>query len=326
MRYRNRQHPLGFVLITVLLVVALLAALLLGFNARLRSEADTVTDWQHTTQAHNSARSGFNIALAAIRENPDMLLQPDSQNLFNGQYVHQLDNAGCTILVREENGKLNVNRLIDQQDKPNRSRIDQLLKLIDLFNQKRSVSEPIAYSLVANLIDWIDADDKITWLDFVSQNNTGVESEYYQTQQPPYRCANRPFATHTELLLVKDMPQIQTLLDHLTIYSDGKVNINTAPLWVLNCLAENMTTALAQEFINYRQVTPFESINECHNLPGMTETLYRNIEPMITVNPSIRYYEIIATGENNAMQQTINAIVEKKSFPDELRIVFYKES
>lgn len=321
-------------MITVLLIVTLLSALLLGINAELRSEAKLVSNWQDTTQAFSGARSGLNIAIAAIREDPDLLLNPDTQKLFSGQETLQLDAIDCTITIREENGKLNVNWLADHQGKPNRSRVDQLLKLIDLHNAKIQTPQRLSYSLVANLIDWTDHNDKATWLDFVSRDNTGVESNYYQSRQPATRCANRPFTTHRELLLVKDMPEIKNvdslstdhLLNDLTVYGNGKININTASLNVLQSLAEKLSAPIAQAIINARQTKPFETISDLKSLPSMSETIYQAIQSTITAHPPIRYYQVIVQANYKQKLQTITAIVKRNSNSDEIRIVYYKES
>ena len=333
MRNKTQKYSQGFVLITVLLIVTLLSALLLGINAELRTEARDVSDWQQSTQVRTAAHSGLNFALAAIREDPDLLLKPESRELFNGRENLILNSIPCTITIHEENGKLNVNRLADKYGRPARTRVDQLLKIIDLHNEKLPAAQRIPYSLAANLIDWIDHNDQTTWLDFVSRDNTGVESTYYQSLQPAYSCANRPFATHRELLLAKDMPKINAaeisadhLLDDLTAYGNGKININTAPAMVLQSLAESMTAPIAQAIISARQVMPFATTGELKKLPGMTETIFQAIQPVITANPPLSYYQVIARATHEQTTRTITAIVKRDNNTDDIRIVYYKES
>lgn len=329
MKNNSNKHQQGFVLITVLLIVTLLSALLLGVNAELRTESKAVADWQSTTFSLTTARSGLNIAIAAIQEDPDVLLNPDTRKLFNGQETLNLDATDCTITISEENGKLNVNELADKNGKLNRARVDQFLKLIDLHNEKYPTEQPITYSLAANLIDWTDNNDKETWLDFISRDNTGTESTYYQTQQPSYRCANRPFTTNNELLLVKDMPKTKNtkdFLNNLTVYGDGKININTVPLTTLRSLTEKITEPVAQAIITARQTKPFTTIEELKTLPDISETIFQTIQSNITTNPPIRYYQIIVRANHKKMQQTLTAIIQRNSNTDKIRIVYYKES
>ncbi len=81
-------------------------------------------------------------------------------------------------------GKLNVNLLKDKDGKPNRARIDQLLRLIDLLNRQEPGLSHIGYGFVPAIIDWTDTDDEVVCLPFVKNENLGAESDYYAGLNP----------------------------------------------------------------------------------------------------------------------------------------------
>lgn len=58
----------------------------------------------------------------------------------------------------------------------------------------------------------------------------GASDDDYKALNPPYECKHAPFGCVEELLLVKGItPAVfESVKDYITIYGDGKVNINTA--------------------------------------------------------------------------------------------------
>lgn len=112
---------------------------------------------------------------------------------------------------------------------------------------------------VASILDWIDDDD--------TPNPDGAENEYYAGLSPPYGCRNGPLESLEELAFVRgitaelyfgtrpavpwealDDPALEQvpatedeegsvgLSELLTIYGDGKINLNTALADVLKAV------------------------------------------------------------------------------------------
>ncbi len=108
-----------------------------------------------------------------------------------------------------------------------------------------------AESIAASIIDWRDADSNLT--------ANGAENDYYQSLNPAYNCKNADFEILEELLLVKGVtsPIFNKIKDYLTVYGDGKVNINTASPVVLQTLVQaagltSDSAAFANNIIDYR--------------------------------------------------------------------------
>lgn len=111
-----------------------------------------------------------------------------------------------------------------------------------------------AEALVDAISDWIDEDD--------TTRDKGAENGYYQGLEQPYAARNGPLQYVEELLLIKGMSgeilygneEHPGIIDYLTIYgSEGKININTAPLKVLQALHPDMNEDLAAEMDLYRK-------------------------------------------------------------------------
>ncbi len=87
--------------------------------------------------------------------------------------------------------------------------------------------------LAQNLIDWVDPDD-------VRQRG-GLEDEFYQKQESPYRAPNRRLLSVQELRLVEgfDAKLVEALEPYVDVHplAGGLgINPNTAPTWVLALL------------------------------------------------------------------------------------------
>jgi general secretion pathway protein K len=128
-----------------------------------------------------------------------------------------------------------------------------------------------ADALLDALGDWVDKDD--------DERLHGAEESYYQSLTPHYSCRNDKMATPDELLLVKGMTseivygdkEHEGIIHYITVVGDdGKINLNTAALPVLQALSADMTEKLAQELIDFRDdLQHYEALT--------THTWYREV-------------------------------------------------
>ena len=323
----TKPQQRGFVLIVVLCTIILLEVLLLGFNFRCRANLRAVERLRRSQQALNLARAGLNIAITAINNTPDIYTNKMLCELLSGQNSVTFEDGQCLIKLTDESGKLNVNLLRDKSGKLNRTRIEQLLRLIDLLNRQQPGVPYIGYGLAAAIIDWTDDDNQVTCLDFVKRQNLGAESDYYSKLEPPYKCKNKPLEVIDEMLLIKGVTSetFQRLRDYLTVNGDGKININCAPKLVIESLSEKMDTVLAQIIVDRRKIKPFGSIAELRDVPGMTDSIYNSIKNIVTVSPEEQYYHIESHGNVDYVGCTIDAILRRNPASESVEVVFYKE-
>jgi len=314
----------GFVIIVVLCMVVTLSILLLIFNEESRANLSAVEDFRKSAQALNYARAGLNVAIAAAAASPDADVDMSQPNLTSGESTISIDRR---IKVTQESSKLNVNLLKDAGGKLDRTKIDHLLRLIDTLNRDAAAESNIDYSIVPAIIDWIDTDDEVTSLPFVKHKNMGAESSYYRRSSPPYKCRNAPIETIEELLQVKGMsPEVlDRLRDCLTVYGDGKININSVSKLMLESLSEEMDATLARIIIERRRLKPFESVDELLELPGMTDSLYLSISKTLTVDPKGEYYKVTARGGVDRIVRTVSAIIRTNEKTRNVEVVLYKE-
>lgn len=317
----------GFIVVIVLCMLMMLSVLLLGFNYKSRINLNVVDGLRKSEQALNCARAGLNIAIAIIRDTNDIHTNETLLELISRENTFAVGEGECSITITEENSRLNVNLLKDKDGKLDRTRTEQLLRLIDVLNREQTDLPHISYSLVPSIIDWTDYDDEVTNLPFIQHENMGAESSYYNKLQVPYSCKNVLLDTTEELLLVKGITQevFNRICDYVTVYGDGKVNINSASRQVIECLSENMDAVLAQMIIDRREFKPFDIITELRDVPGLTDDIYNTIKKTATVGTTEQYYHIISQGNVDDLSRTTVAILQRNMETKNVEVVLYKE-
>ena len=328
MNYKqSKTKRSGFVVVVVLCMVILMSVLLLGFNRGSRACLYAADNAVKTAQTLNCARAGLNIAIAAVRDTPDIYANRNLANLLSGKGTFDVGGGNCSVTVTEEDGKLNLNLLKNKDGTLNQTRIDQLLRLIDLLNQEQTGRLRIDYGLVPAIIDWTDSDDQVTCLPFIKNQNLGAESAHYDTLTPPYKCKNAPLDATEELLLVKGVtPDVFALIhDYVTVYGSGEININCAPKHIIESLSEKMDPALAQLIIDRRKIKPFETITEMQDVSGMTDGVYNAIKKAATVRSTAQYYQVVSRGNAGQLGSTIVALLRRDTEIKTIEVVSYKE-
>ena len=327
MKHRKTTTSKGFVLVVVLCMVTALAGLLFAFNLDCRADLVAADALTSSARALNCARAGLNLAIAALSSSADSPENPAPMMLLAKTQHIALDEGTCSVEVEDQTGKLNINLLKRPDGRLNRPQVDRLLRLIDLLNRGDLDRPPISYSLIPSIIDWIDADEQTTCLQFIARQNLGAESSYYANLPVPYRPRNAPLETIEELLLVKAVtPELfDRLRRYITVWGDGKVNINSAPRLVIESLSENMDAALAQMIVSRRKERPFESLAQLRDIPGMTDALYNVLRKTATVAPADKHYQVVSRGRSGWRTCTIVAMIRKDPDTGNLDVIQYKE-
>ena len=315
----SRDRREGFVLIIVLGMVLLLSVFLFSFNYTALTRLEAAEGFEGRVQATSCAQAGLNIALAAVRDANDLSANPRFEKLRTGEATFSIGEGACSIRLVGESGRLNINQLMTKDGQPNRSRVDQFLRLIDLLNRQNPDAPRIRYSLAPALIDWMDRDTKVTRLSFISNGNQGVEDE---------RCKNRPMSVIEELQSVEGVtPEtFERLSDLLTTTGDGSININTAPQTVLECLSEQMDPTLARMILQRRKIRPFANVAELRDMPGMTDNIFQALRNAITTSPKEEHYRVYAQGRVGEHICRIEALMRRNTQTGTVDIILYRES
>ena len=260
----------GIALLLALLVLTLLTALILEFDAEARREYREAAAFRDSYKADMLTRAAVKAARAVLMQ--DFLRERTTGEKFDALTDiwampiknYQIGDGILTAQIEDEQGKLNLNDLAanagdDLKQKEKVRRVRRLFELLQL--------NP---NLVDALIDWMDKDDL--------PQPSGAESVYYQSQKPPYRTANGPLPALGELRLVKGFtPEIiDQIARYVTVYpmdGGGTVNLNTADPMVIQTLDVRITQSMAMEIVQGRPYKKATDLNRIGNFEEIAQTL-----------------------------------------------------
>ncbi|MCK4518586.1 MAG: general secretion pathway protein GspK [Candidatus Omnitrophica bacterium] len=337
------KNSKGIILITVLWVTAVLTIIALSFAYTVKLEMKMARYQAERAAAYYLAKAGLERAIAQLEADKRSGSEVDffgegwafnpsayeDVRLFNGSY---------TVEVTDEAGKININ-----------TASEGLLRALPVIRDADHRSE-----ICDSIADWIDADD--------NRRLNGAESAYYRSLKSPHKCKNGPMDALEELLLIKgfDMSWLYEASDDglaadektgkksfqdegeearadvrleevITVYTDGKINVNTAGFEALSLLLGTANRELAQSIIDYRtgsdrtdgtgDDTPFFSIDELK--PVIGEIIYKQFSKFAGVSSNV--FKIVSIGrpDNSKVTKKIEAVIDRSGYPS--RIIYYRE-
>lgn len=188
---------------------------------------------------------------------------------FSISYDSGEDNdRGLKYGLMDETGKININTA-------DAKLLARLLEKVARLNEQR------ALNLAHCIIDWRDKDS------FFQHAQYGAEDSDYRNLDEPYEAKDSLFEVKEELLLIIGMNQeiFEDIEDFITVYGEGKVNINTAPREVFSTLG--LSDGLTQRILSFRK-------GEDQIVGSFDDNVFTNIQ---TIMPEISKYEGISSSE-----------------------------
>lgn len=259
----------GAALITTLLIVALITITVTTMTSKQRLSIQRASNRQVITQLQNLLGAGEKFAMAVLnrdRKEGDRNNSDSTQDYW-AESLPPVPVDGATIegCVIDLQGKFNLNNLVNEEGSTEQLEFEGLQRLLRALSIDSVKAEAI--------LDWIDPNIDAT-------GSEGAEDDYYTGQTPPYRAANGPMVSPTELLLVKGFRVIDegglddydVLLPHISTLPTGTaININTASPAVLASLADYMIER--SDDLKVVDDEYWENYPECPEGGGLLDTL-----------------------------------------------------
>jgi general secretion pathway protein K len=310
----KRSDERGVALLLALLVLTLLVAIILDFDAEARREFRDAAVFRDGLKATTIARAGIQAARAVLRQ--DSLLESRTKLHYDGPgdlWMMPLTNfpLGDGIInavIEDERSKLNLNLLGGLNDPvAKRSTVLRFKRLFELIQVDPRVVDAI--------VDWIDADE--------APEADGGESSYYQTLRPPYRAANEPLQSLEELRLVKGVTQdmIDKMVKYVTVFpsqADGRINLNTAHLLVLQALDLRISSAIAGEIIQGR---PYKTMQDLDRISSF-EPIAKELRLTQAYDIKSQFFSIRGTVRVNEAVKSVLGVVKRDETKGDTTLLF----
>ncbi len=295
----------GVAIIIAVAIIGIIVILTLQFNKSMMSELYAAANLNDGIKLEYVARSGFNCALAVIREDgkeTDTLHDTWADSEDYSVYSAQLFEEGLfSVEISDLAGKIQINNLVGPDGNYDTNQKGLLIRLLtsEGFNMDADEAEDITDAIK----DWIDKDDEVT--------RFGAEDPYYRSFDPPYACRNYPLESLDDLLLIKGITRElyygvdggPGINDYLTVHGEGRVNINTADPMILKILSDDMDQQMVEEIIAYREDedNDLNSADWYKNALGTNEDIIHN--SLITTRSS--FFEITSIAFKDSITRGI---------------------
>lgn len=276
----------GFVLLAVLMLSTLLlsAATALAWFARsmARSVAGRRAQLQARSLAQVLTKSVVNF-ISVLGENSDY--DAPTQKWYQPVTIHIEDGEFCVLKVTPLDDKIPIRSLFLPDGNTLRTEFKDVWA--DMWEKlgRKEVGEIV--------LDLMDKNDKV--------RVGSIEVEGW---------LNRPVYDLGELLILSNeiTPAMYSRLEtYVTLWSDGHINLNTAPIEVLELLPGLDIYGIAERLVNYRADNPLRSLSDIEKLPGATAKTTSRLSNIATVKS--RYIEVKITFE----VMTFRAVVDRNT-------------
>ena len=305
----------GIALLLTLLVLTILVALILEFDAEARREYRDAAAFRDNFKATVLARASVQAARGVLQQ--DFLKDKLAGQSFDAPtdlWAFPITNyaIGDGLLnakIEDELGKLNLNDLAIADDATIKGK--KVLRFKRLFELLQ-----INPDLVDAIVDWVDENEV--------QEPSGAESLYYQTLRPPYRAANVPLETLLELRLIKGMtPEIiEKLSKVVTVFprDGGKtVNINTADPLVIQALDNRITPGIAAAIV---QARPFKKDKTDLDRVSSFEQIGKEIRPLYDIKSE--FFLARMTLRVNEMTRNATVVLQRDPNKGTSTVLYYR--
>jgi type II secretory pathway component PulK len=233
----------GFVLLYSIILLSIITSLAVRYATLHQSQYRIAVLNLERTRCLHAARSGLEFTRSILEK--DLNPVDGIPYIKNASQKIRIDDIPVTITVIDEQGKINLNRLVYPSG-------DASPRLMNVF------------------LRWSHSD---------TLSSETCVSKYKQW----FEAFHTPFLTPTVGRLASGINEKDASAS-LTVFGNGLININTANDAVLKALLEDNSGRLSQKIISFREKTPFTSPFDLKDLLSSEDILFQRIFPLICVN------------------------------------------
>lgn len=286
----------GFALILTLVVTALMVAVAAELIHQVYVDTTLSRGFRDGQQASLLAESGIDGGTKLLQT----LLSNKTYNSLSDSWAKpfRLDDetGSIEIIAEDENGKINLNGLVQQNEEFEPFTQAALMRL----GRRLQIPEDVWGALA----DWLDRNEL--------PRSGGAEAPYYRTQKPPYAPRNEGLKTLSELSLVRGFtPEIVAKLrPFVTIHAEqpgaplSRININTAPKEVIAALDDRIDDRMAERILEERRLRPFQSVGELSRVDAQLANL---LAARVVVKGGV--FRITSVARVKETARTVEAVV-----------------
>jgi general secretion pathway protein K len=316
------------VLIIILWILVILTILAVSVGQRVSLALRLSRYQKERIRAHYLAKAGLNRAIIEIDNDIndfDALDETWSDNAETFQKISldDSDNDFATVSYILKDDPVQVQfGAADEERKININTAPKEL-LLALLDEAGIVD---AQKITDNIRAWRGDQDPLIPEDAKNYESLG------------YPCKNGAFSNIAEINLVKDLTfeDYQKIKGLITVYGDGRININTATLEVITILTRSIAKGLLidesfadsfaqKKIMDYRDTNgPFKTANDVDNIPytgDEEQNILNDLKSSITLKSDNFFIEV--TGNVSKIKSRVGAVYHRSG---EKAILYWHET
>ena len=279
------------------MILAILVPAVIVFSAKTQINVLQAANFRDTVQAVRMARSGVEGAVG-ILANDDASYDTLRDTWAMDFPQLSVAGGGLSVKIVDEDSKININRLLADDGIAINGDVDRHLRSLI----KRLGAKP---EIVDALIDWMDTDSEV-------RGAYGAEDEYYKKMNMLPK--NGPLDSLDELFMVRGFDK-ELLVDkglkyYITVApTDGKINLNTAPVEVLYDISDKLREGLAEEIIRHRAEREYKSVDEVVNTIGIDAAMAGELKKYGKANSAV--FTVTSKFRIGKVIKTVDAVLKR---------------
>lgn len=256
----------GIALLTILVMVALATILAASIAKRQSNTAEGTAYLMRQNQSLLYAKSAEVFFAEMLKDDAENAGDVDSlqENWAKPMPAFPVDDGYVSGILEDQSGKFNLNSLLTSEGAVNENAKKWFEKILVKAGLPAQLSEAV--------IDWQDEDDEQT-------GSMGAESSFYRGLQNSSMPPNAKFHSAAELKQIRGFEEgkYQLIEPYVSALpsNDTKVNINTAPAFLLATIDDHLDTEAVQQVLDKKQA----ALEQFNNVSELWE-----IEPFSSVS------------------------------------------
>jgi type II secretory pathway component PulK len=268
----------------------------------------TTTSLQNRTLAQNhlaelqnayGVRAGYAQALLYLQSAQDQSPNVDSfQGRWSGPISFDLGKGGhVDVTIQDCPRFISLYDLVNDAGEANPAVVDQLRRLVKILGHP--------YDVTDRIVDYVDADSRGAF------EARAKNERLYNVEELLRIDGIAPEVVYGGMIGGQNRPGLARFV---TAYSTvapggtaapGQININTAPVEVLQSLSDDMTQAAAESIVTWRnqpgqdgKLQQFEKPEDLQKVPGLTPTMLSSISKQVVIKASTYQIKVRSTVGN----------------------------
>jgi len=252
---QNRRGQGGIALLMVLVIVAITTILTVGMISNQQQVLRRAGSLFDQDQARLYALGAEDFARELIRNDTQQDKQSSNpRDTLAEDWAQPLPPfpvPGGVIMARmtDAQSRFNLNLLV-QNGTVNQPAVEFLKRLL--------TNLALPQTLVSPLIDWEDSDSNPV-------DSDGAEDDYYSRMTPPYRAANGPLVSISELYLIRGFTPdyVKALSPYVTaLPGNTPMNVNTMGPVLIGALVDGLSPTAGDEMLHNRPVDGYKTVDD----------------------------------------------------------------